>query len=245
MALSPTSKIENNDSEVFSYEKKVNAGSNVSYPIPRYVLTDNMKSVVLHRDLDGRPVWQKDYEAFMRTVGFDTKLCKPRHPFTKGAVERLIRFVKENFLSDRVFCDVTDLNWQALEWCNAQNGIYHRAVDGVPQQIHDAACSSHLRRLPDSDEVRGYLCPNRRISFDGFVNYEGRRFGVPYSYAGSTARVMRSGDTLYIYSTDMNSLLARTALPSSWTNRYKYIRRIQKHHRSATADLCPVRPYRS
>lgn len=32
MALSPTSKIENNDSEVFSYEKKVNAGSNVSYP---------------------------------------------------------------------------------------------------------------------------------------------------------------------------------------------------------------------
>lgn len=58
--------------------------------IPRYVLTDNMKSVVLHRDLDGRPVWQKDYEAFMRTVGFDTKLCKPRHPFTKGAVERLL-----------------------------------------------------------------------------------------------------------------------------------------------------------
>ena len=185
--------------------------------IPRYVLTDNMKSVVLHRDLDGRPVWQKDYEAFMRTVGFDTKLCKPRHPFTKGAVERLIRFVKENFLSDRVFCDVTDLNWQALEWCNAQNGIYHRAVDGVPQQIHDAACSSHLRRLPDSDEVRGYLCPNRRISFDGFVNYEGRRFGVPYSYAGSTARVMRSGDTLYIYSTDMNSLLATHAV--TWSHR--------------------------
>ena len=185
--------------------------------IPRFILTDNMKSVILHRDLEGHPVWQKDYETFMKTIGFETKLCKPRHPFTKGAVERLIRFVKENFLSDRVFCDVTDLNWQALEWCNAQNGIYHRAVDGVPQQIHDAACSSHLRRLPDSDEVRGYLCPNRRISFDGFVNYEGRRFGVPYSYAGSTARVMRSGDTLYIYSTDMNSLLATHAV--TWSHR--------------------------
>ena len=185
--------------------------------IPRFIFTDNMKSVILHRDLEGHPVWQKDYETFMKTIGFETKLCKPRHPFTKGAVERLIRFVKENFLSDRVFCDVTDLNWQALEWCNAQNGIYHRAVDGVPQQIHDAACSSHLRRLPDSDEVRGYLCPNRRISFDGFVNYEGRRFGVPYSYAGSTARVMRSGDTLYIYSTDMNSLLATHAV--TWSHR--------------------------
>ena len=29
--------------------------------VPRFVLTDNMKSVVLHRDLDGHPVWQKDY----------------------------------------------------------------------------------------------------------------------------------------------------------------------------------------
>lgn len=55
--------------------------------IPRFVLTDNMKSVVLHRDLEGHPVWQKDYEAFMKTVGFETKLCKPRHPFTKGKVD--------------------------------------------------------------------------------------------------------------------------------------------------------------
>ena len=39
-------------------------------------------------------------------------------------MERLVRFVKDNFLTDRVFCDLTDLNWQALEWCNKQNGIY-------------------------------------------------------------------------------------------------------------------------
>ena len=56
--------------------------------IPRFILTDNMKSVILHRDLEGRPVWQKDYETFMKTIGFETKLCKPRHPFTKGEVER-------------------------------------------------------------------------------------------------------------------------------------------------------------
>ena len=167
--------------------------------IPRFVLTDNMKSVVLRRDLQGRPVWQKDYEAFMKTVGFETKLCKPRHPFTKGAVERLVRFVKENFLVNRVFYNVTDLNWQALEWCNTQNRIYHRAVDGVPQQIHTVACGEQLRTLPETDSVRFYLCPERRISFDGFVNYEGRRFGVPYSYPGATARIERSGDTLYIY----------------------------------------------
>lgn len=51
--------------------------------IPRYILTDNMKSVVIRRDPEGHPIWQKDYKVFMETIGFQTKLCKPRHPFTK------------------------------------------------------------------------------------------------------------------------------------------------------------------
>ena len=42
-------------------------------------------------------------------------------------------------------------------------------------------------------------------------------YNAAYSYAGSTARVMRSGDTLYIYSTDMNSLLATHAV--TWSHR--------------------------
>lgn len=37
--------------------------------IPKTVLTDNMKSVVIRRDIDGRPVWQTDYAAFMKAVG--------------------------------------------------------------------------------------------------------------------------------------------------------------------------------
>ena len=176
--------------------------------VPRFVLTDNMKSVVIRRDLEGHPIWQKDYEAFMKAVGFQTKLCKPRHPFTKGKVERLIRFVKENFLADRVFSNISDLNWLALEWCNQQNGIYHKAVDGTPQQIHLQRCNENLKELPKTDTIRFYLCPERKISFDGFINYEGRRFGVPYSYLGSTARVCRNGDTLYIYSYDLRMLLA-------------------------------------
>lgn len=57
--------------------------------IPGEVLTDSMRSVVVRRDLDGRPVWQRDYAEFVGCVGFRTRLCKPRHPFTRGKVERL------------------------------------------------------------------------------------------------------------------------------------------------------------
>ena len=188
--------------------------------IPKYVLTDNMKSVVRHRDFEGHPVWQKDYEPFMKTVGFQTKLCKPRHPFTKGKVERLVRFVKENFLAGRVFGNITDLNRAALEWCSRQNSSYHNATAGVPQELHESWCAEHLRILEMNPSLLFYLCPERRISFDGFVNYEGRRFGVPFSYRLSTARVMRKDDMIYIYSSDLKQLL--TTHDVTWSKRDRY-----------------------
>ena len=188
--------------------------------IPEYVLTDNMKSVVDRRDLDGKPVWNRDYEAFMNTVGFKTKLCKPRHPYTKGKVERLIGFVKGNFLAGRTFWNVTDLNQQALEWCDKQNNAFHKGLYGIPQETHLHACAEHLLRIQDTIEVRRYLCPVRKISFDGFVNYEGRRFGVPYQYTGQFARVSRQNRTLYIFSADLRHLLATHEV--TWNRRDSY-----------------------
>ena len=175
--------------------------------VPEYVLTGNMKSIVLRRDKDGKPVWQADYEAFMRTVDFKTKLCKPRHPFTKGKVERLGRFVKDNFLAGRIFWNITDMNRQAQEWCDKKNNAFRRAVNGISWVIHRQACSEKLKSLPDSDEIKYYLCPLRKISFDGFVNYEGRRFGVPYYYTRKLARVMRKDNKVYIYSDDLKELI--------------------------------------
>ena len=185
--------------------------------IPDTVLTDNMKSVVIRRDSEGHPIWQKDYELFMGNIGFDTKLCKPRHPFTKGAVERLIRFVKDNFLAARIFTELTDLNYEANRWCYRQNGAYHRAVDCIPDDKHAALCMKRACKLEETIELSYYLCPERRISFDGFINFEGRRFGVPYWYTEKVCRVKRDGYILYIYDSRMNRLL--TTHNVTWSRR--------------------------
>ena len=185
--------------------------------VPGAVLTDNMKSVVTGRDCDGDPVWQRDYAAFMECVGFKTRLCKPYHPFTKGKVERLVRFVKENFLAGRTFTDITDLNEQALAWCASQASRWRRASALVPAEEHGAACLPSTRELAKTAEVAMYLCPERKISFDGFVSYEGRRFGVPCWYEGRTCRVNREGAWLHVYSPDMLTELAVHAV--TWGRR--------------------------
>ena len=105
--------------------------------IPTRVLTDNMKSVVTGRDSEGRPMWNNEYADFMATVGFETRLCKPRHPFTKGAVERLVKFVKDNFMAARTFGSITDLNYEAIRWCDRQDSAYHDGVFCIPNEEHE------------------------------------------------------------------------------------------------------------
>ena len=185
--------------------------------VPEHVLTDNMKSVSAGRDSDGKPIWNKEYETFMTTIGFETKLCKPRHPFTKGAVERLVQFVKNNFMAGRTFGSITDLNYEVWRWCDRQNNRYHDGVYCIPHEEHQKNCLPAISELTLSDPIRIYLWPERRISFDGFVNYEGRRFGVPYRYAGKTCRVSRQEFTLYIYTPDLKHKLVEHNV--TWSRR--------------------------
>lgn len=180
--------------------------------VPAYVLTDNMRSVVTRRDADGRPVWQADYDAFMGCVGFKTRLCKPRHPYTKGKVERLIRFVKENFLAGRDFTDITSLNEEALSWCASEAGRWRRATACTPAREHGQACLPACHGLEGVADIELYLCPRRKIAFDGFVSYEGRRFGVPWWYEGRECRVSREGHVLHIYSADLSRELVAHAV---------------------------------
>jgi transposase len=64
--------------------------------VPEEVLCDNMSSIV---DIDGksRKVNEK-FRQFAKDFGFEVKLCKPRHSYTKGKVESNTKFVFDEFI---------------------------------------------------------------------------------------------------------------------------------------------------
>jgi hypothetical protein len=131
-----------------------------------------------------------------------------------------VRYVKENFLAGRVFYDISDLNRAAMDWCEEQNTTFQKSTDGVPRDIHFSDCVKGVLSLQDNPTLLQYMCPERRISFDGFVNYEGRRFGVPYNYTGATVRVLRDYEMIYIYSADMSQCL--TTHDVTWSTKDRY-----------------------
>ena len=173
--------------------------------VPRKVYTDNMKSVVVRRLADGTPVWNKDYEAFQQLIGFKTSLHKVAHPWSKGKVERLVRYVKGNFIQGRTFTNLTDLNRAALDWCHEKNSQVTRTRDLVPMEEHYK--HEELGKLPEMDAIIPYLAPLRKITYDGYVNYENHLYGVPMRFSGKNVRVQRTREVLQILSPDTFEVL--------------------------------------
>jgi transposase len=67
--------------------------------VPREVLYDNVKTVVLERNTYGRGVhrFHPGFLDYARHAGFLPRLCRPYRAKTKGKVERFIRYLKGSF----------------------------------------------------------------------------------------------------------------------------------------------------
>ncbi len=189
--------------------------------MPETVMTDNMASVSNRRDSFGKPIMNATYDAFQKACGFRTKLCKPRHPYTKGKVERLIEFVKSNFTPAREFANITDLNEQAFKWCEDWNSRFHKSTGKTPAADH---CAEPVRRVTDDEILQHtfmeYLAPLRSISIDGFVCLDGRRYGVPFSYHKRKVRVMRDGGQLIIFDDSCSYEIVRHKVDWSYNLHY-------------------------
>lgn len=148
--------------------------------LPRTVLTDRMKTVLLDMET-GVPHWHPRFQELMRALGISPRVCKPYTPQTKGKVERSIRVVKEAFWPGVHFVDLADLRRQAAEWCMQVNGRMHQTTHERPV---DRWSAEGLRPLPQGWAWERFTAEERVVSWDGFVSYDGVLYGLP-SHVGS------------------------------------------------------------
>lgn len=153
--------------------------------VPETILTDNMKTVVERRDA-GQPIWNKRFEDFATEMGFIPKVCKPYRPQTKGKVERLVHYLKDNFIPGRSFTDLNDLNLQSLNWCKKVDSKRHGTTGEIPLRM---LSQEPLLPLASPEARLKYRWENRKVAKDGFVSFDGVRYGVPWELSGREVQV--------------------------------------------------------
>src|SRR5262249_19124533 len=169
--------------------------------LPRAVLTDRMKSVLLRVE-DGTPQWHAGFSDFVASLGVTPRVCKPYTPQTKGKVERTVGVLKSGFWPGVTFSDLDDRMAQALSWCDRLNGQPHATPRVPPRQ---RLATEGLRALPTDWAWERFATEERHVSWDGYVSYDGVLYGLPASLpgglplAGSTVQVRERAGQVQIW----------------------------------------------
>lgn len=111
--------------------------------VPREVLYDNMKTVVLQRDAyrAGQHRFNPSLWQFGKEMGFSPRLCRPFRAQTKGKVERMVQYTRNSFyipLMTRlrplgITVDVETANRYGLRWLHdVANQRRHETIQTRP-----------------------------------------------------------------------------------------------------------------
>ena len=115
--------------------------------VPRTLLYDNLKSVVLERQGDH----VRYHPQLLELAGhyhFAPKPCAPYRGNEKGKVERTIQYLRHSFFAARRFGSLEDLNAQLAEW--TARIAHQRPVPGDAEKrlVRDALIEEQSRLLP-------------------------------------------------------------------------------------------------
>ena len=153
--------------------------------VPRTILYDNMKTVVLDRDGDAIRFHPRFLELRSYYL-FDARPCRPARANEKGRVERAIRYLRSSFFAGRHFADLRDLREQFARW---RDDIAHarKCPQDETMTVAEALEAEQARLLPlpehpfEATDVRAVVARKQP-----YVTYDTNRYSVPHEVVGRT-----------------------------------------------------------
>jgi transposase len=169
--------------------------------VPREILYDRMKTVVLGEDERRHVVCNRALLDLARHHGFHPRACKPYRAKTKGKVERPFRYIRQDFFLAGTFQDLDDLNAQLQRWLDTVANARVHATTGRVVAEAFAEEQPRLGPLP-SLPFRSVLKLERRVSHEGFVSVGGNFYSVPEATRRRALEVHLLADEVRVFEDD-------------------------------------------
>ena len=145
--------------------------------MPREMVLDQ-DSIVCVSENAGDIVYTYEFEKFRQETKMTIYMCRGADPESKGKIENTVKYIKGNFLSNRLYVDDGILNGSCLEWLSrTANAKVHGTTKRIPAEVFKEECE-HLRPLVGFDEaVLPVVC--RTVRKDNTIIYDSNRYSVP------------------------------------------------------------------
>ena len=154
---------------------------------PRKLIVDNCRCAVLSHE-EGHAVFNPAFRSFCAHYTVKPVACTPRTPNSKGIVERMVGFVKRNFLSANTFQSPEEAGARLAEWLAKANGRVHKALGDTPAHVFETSEKAALLPLPKHPHPCERV-EERAVDKYGRMSFDGNFYSVPPLRSGRTVTV--------------------------------------------------------
>lgn len=144
---------------------------------PSEIVYDQDRVMVVSEN-GGDIIYTECFDNYRNYAGFSVHLCRGSDPESKGKIEAVVKYVKGNFLSCRVFHGTARLNSDGLTWLERTgNGLVHETTKMVPSVVFSEE-QKYLKDVPELSE--SFELPKTAIiRKTNVVMYKQNRYSVP------------------------------------------------------------------
>lgn len=160
-------------------------------------------SIVCVSENAGDIIYTYEFEKFRQQSKISIYMCRGADPESKGKIENTVKYVKGNFLANRMFIDDKTLNISCLKWLErTANSRVHGTTKRIPAEVFKEE-RDYLRPLD-----KNYILPEtqnfRTVRKDNTIIYTSNRYTVPFgTYNKYKEVIIKSDDcTLFIQTPD-------------------------------------------
>jgi hypothetical protein len=145
-------------------------------------------------------------------------MCRKADPESKGRIENVVGFVKNNFAHNRVFHNLDKWNEETLAWLDRRgNGKIHGTTKRIPAEVFMQE-RKYLKPVTEKIQTNSTgISITYRVRKDNTVAIGGNRYSVPIgTYQGphTTVRIRRlNNEYLTIMHLENDEELARHKIP--------------------------------
>ena len=170
--------------------------------VPRSLLYDNPKTIVLQRD--GRAIrFHPRLLEFAKHYRYDPRPVAVARGNEKGRVERAIRYIRDSFWPARTFSDLDHLNAQAAAWCQ-QVAAERPWVDDrskTVREVFEKEERGRLLSLPDDVYPTEEL---QQVSAGKtpYVRFDLNDYSIPHTHVQQVLTVAASPSQLRVLAGD-------------------------------------------
>ena len=166
--------------------------------IPKSILYDNLKSVVSTR-ISNEITFNARHFDFASFYGFSPRVCNIRKANEKGRVERMIQYIKNNFLNRGPFENFEQIKFEGKNWLlTVANKRLHSVTRKIPEEAFVMEEKPLLLKLPLNgyDYSKPYPLP---VTNECLVHFQTNKYSVPSDYAHQTVTLKSTTQEIRIY----------------------------------------------